>query len=113
MRCWAVYTGTEMGQLLEDRLRALTVEQVARRLQVETPTVRRLIKSGQLRALRIGRALRIPFEALDDYLKGSPSALHDDEPLSAAEIADVQASLECMKRGEYVTLEDVERRYSV
>lgn len=101
-----------MGQLLQDRLRALTVEQVARRLQVETSSVHNLIKRGELRALKIGRAWRVPLEALDDYLKGGKNAAYDDEPLSAEEIADVQASLDAMKRGKYITLEELERRYS-
>jgi excisionase family DNA binding protein len=99
-----------MGQLQEDKLRALTVEQVARRLQVEIVAVRGLIGNGQLRALKIGRALRIALGSLDDYLRGGTNGVHDEEPLSDREIADVQASLEAMKRGQFVTLEELEQR---
>lgn len=102
-----------MGQLQEDRLGALTVEQVARRLQVETSAVRRLIENGQLRALKIGRALRVPLGSLDDYLRGGTDGAHDEEALSVEEIADVRASLEAMKRGQFVTLEELERRYGL
>lgn len=37
----------------------LTVAEIAEMLRVEHKTVRALIKSGKLRAVRLGRALRI------------------------------------------------------
>ncbi len=40
-------------------LRLLTIAQVANRLQVSQKTIRRMIASGQLRAVRLRRALRI------------------------------------------------------
>jgi putative molybdopterin biosynthesis protein len=46
----------------------LNVRQVAERLEVTERTVYRLVKSGQLRAYRIGRLLKIHPEDFDDYL---------------------------------------------
>ncbi len=46
----------------------MTVSEVAERLRVSTMTVYRLIKSGELRALRIGKSYRISAEDFDAYL---------------------------------------------
>jgi excisionase family DNA binding protein len=46
----------------------LTVRVVAARLEVSEKTVRRLIQSGQLPALRIGHSLRISEDDLRSYL---------------------------------------------
>ena len=46
----------------------LTVEQTAERLAVCSKTVRRLISAEQLRAVRIGRAVRIAEDDLRVYL---------------------------------------------
>jgi excisionase family DNA binding protein len=51
-------------------LELLTVGEVATRLRVSPVTVRRLIKSGDLEAVRIGRLVRVAPEAVADY-KGS------------------------------------------
>jgi excisionase family DNA binding protein len=48
-----------------------SVHAVADRLAVADSTVRALIRSGQLRAVRVGRLVRIPGEALDVYLDAS------------------------------------------
>jgi len=103
-----------MAHLVEDRLKALTVAEVAERLQVEIRTVYGLLKRRELRAVKIGRVWRVPLEALDRYLMGRrPEAEYDEEPLSAEELADVEASLEAMQRGEYVTLAALERKYGL
>lgn len=47
----------------------LTIQQVMSRLQIADETVYRYIKSGKLRAIRIGGLWRIPSEALDEFLK--------------------------------------------
>ena len=49
----------------------LTVEDVATRLSVHPDTVRRWIKSGELRAINLGvrAGYRIPKSALDEFLK--------------------------------------------
>jgi excisionase family DNA binding protein len=49
-----------------------TLEQVADRLQVSVQTVRRLIKEGKLKAVRVGVQLRVTQEALDEFLRQSP-----------------------------------------
>ncbi len=46
----------------------LTVRQVAERLNVNHKTVRKLIQRGQLAAVKIGGAVRIPEEGLQAYL---------------------------------------------
>lgn len=53
----------------------LTIEQVAKHLVVSVSTVRRLIDSGELRAVRVGRLWRVPKAALEAYLGG-------DDPLA-------------------------------
>lgn len=46
-----------------------TVEEVAKTLRVSPPTVRKLIREGQLKAVRVGVQIRIPKEELDRFLK--------------------------------------------
>ncbi|HUF54756.1 MAG TPA: helix-turn-helix domain-containing protein [Dehalococcoidia bacterium] len=44
----------------------LTVAEVAERLRIHPMTVRRHIKSGKLRATRVGRSVRVPEDSLDE-----------------------------------------------
>jgi excisionase family DNA binding protein len=46
----------------------LTVSEVAETLRVSDMTIYRLISSGEIRALKVGRSYRIPAEALDEWL---------------------------------------------
>lgn len=48
----------------------LDVDAVADRLSVSASTVRRLIKSGALRSIKVGHARRVPVGALHGYLDG-------------------------------------------
>jgi excisionase family DNA binding protein len=48
--------------------RFLTVVMAAAELAVSTQTVRKLIRLGRLRAVRIGRAIRIERSSLEDFL---------------------------------------------
>jgi excisionase family DNA binding protein len=48
----------------------LTVAEVADMLRVSNMTVYRLIKAGQIGAIRVGKNYRIPQADLDDYLEG-------------------------------------------
>lgn len=48
-----------------------TVEQVAEILQVSVHTVRRLIKEGKIKAVRVGIQLRVTKEELDRFLQQS------------------------------------------
>jgi excisionase family DNA binding protein len=52
----------------ESRSRFVTVGEVAAALRVSTMTVYRLVQSGQLPAVRIGRSYRIREEDVDRYL---------------------------------------------
>lgn len=56
------------------RARLLTVAEVADHMRVSTMTVYRLIKSGQLNAVRVGKNYRIRTTDLDEYLQGSSVA---------------------------------------
>ena len=52
-----------------DQPRLLTVQEVADLLRVSNMTVYRLIKRGELRALRVGKNYRIRQQDLDAYLQ--------------------------------------------
>lgn len=60
------------GPFAEDRL--LTVEEVADLMRVSNMTVYRLIKAGQLGAIRVGKNYRIRSSDVDRYL--SDRAVH-------------------------------------
>jgi len=51
----------------------LTVAEVARRLRVHEITVRRHIKAGTLRAVRVGRSIRVQEEDLERFLQPATS----------------------------------------
>ena len=46
-----------------------TIDQVARMLAADRKTVYALVHSGELYAVRLGRALRVPRAALDHFLR--------------------------------------------
>lgn len=50
--------------------RFLTVAEVADSLRVSTMTVYRLIKAGELRAVRVGKSYRLAEDDVDRYLAG-------------------------------------------
>jgi excisionase family DNA binding protein len=64
------------GDLSE--LRLLTVGEVAERVRLSRMSVYRLVRSGQLSSLRIGRAYRIPRAALTLFLQNCSSETHPD-----------------------------------
>jgi excisionase family DNA binding protein len=49
----------------------LTVAEVASIMRVSKMTVYRLVHSGELEAIRVGRSFRVPEDAVNRYLKGS------------------------------------------
>lgn len=51
-----------------DRSRFVTVREVANQLRVSNMTVYRLVQSGQLPAVRVGRSYRIRADDVDRYL---------------------------------------------
>lgn len=50
-------------------LKFYTVPEVAEALRVHDMTVYRLLYSGELESIRIGRSFRIPVDAFHDYLE--------------------------------------------
>ena len=53
------------------RTRYLTVLEVAEIMRVSKMTVYRLLHSGELPGVRVGRSFRVPQDALDGYLATS------------------------------------------
>jgi excisionase family DNA binding protein len=49
----------------------LTVAEVAAMMRVSKMTVYRLVHSGELPAVRVGRSFRVPAEAVSSYLRDS------------------------------------------
>jgi excisionase family DNA binding protein len=49
----------------------LTVAEVAAIMRVSKMTVYRLVHSGELPAVRVGRSFRVPEKAVHDYLEGA------------------------------------------
>ncbi|SNS91463.1 DNA binding domain-containing protein, excisionase family [Micrococcales bacterium KH10] len=58
----------------------LTVAEVAEQMRVSKMTVYRLVHSGELPAVRVGKSFRVPQRALDEYLAG---AFYDADKLSS------------------------------
>jgi excisionase family DNA binding protein len=54
--------------MAQQRARFLTVAEVADIMRVSTMTVYRLIKAGELRAVRVGRSYRLAEDDVDRYL---------------------------------------------
>jgi excisionase family DNA binding protein len=50
-------------------MRFLTVAEVAQLMRVSRMTVYRLVHSGELPAVRVGRSFRVPERAVHDYLR--------------------------------------------
>jgi excisionase family DNA binding protein len=50
-----------------------TVYEAAERMGCHPLTVRRLIRDGKLRAVRIGRKVVVPVSALDEFLERQPA----------------------------------------
>lgn len=55
----------------EEGIRLLTVAEVASVMRVSRMTVYRLIRRGQLKAIRVGRNYRVREEDLREYLESS------------------------------------------
>ena len=51
--------------------RLLSVKEVAALLQTSRVQVRRMIQSGELAALKVGREYRIPLEALQEFIRAA------------------------------------------
>jgi excisionase family DNA binding protein len=51
------------------QVRFLTVAEVAALMRVSKMTVYRLVHSGEIPAVRVGRSFRVPEKAVHDYLR--------------------------------------------
>ena len=67
-RCPAV-PAHEPGGISE--VKFLTVAEVAATMRVSKMTVYRLVHSGELPAVRVGRSFRVPEKAVHDYLRAA------------------------------------------
>ena len=54
-----------------EEVKFLTVAEVATMMRVSKMTVYRLVHSGELSAVRVGRSFRVPEQAVQDYLRGA------------------------------------------
>ena len=52
-------------------VRFLTVAEVAGIMRVSKMTVYRLVHSGELTSVRVGRSFRVPEQAVHEYLRGA------------------------------------------
>jgi len=56
------------GEHMAERM--LTLREVSAYLNVNPATVRRLVRSGQLRAIRVGRDMRFEVRVVDQWVAG-------------------------------------------
>lgn len=61
----------EQLQSNEVRKIAFTVDEVSRMLDIAPLTVRKLISGKQLKAIKVGRILKIPKAFIDEYIQNS------------------------------------------
>jgi excisionase family DNA binding protein len=57
------------GETPLSEVRFLTVAEVATIMRVSKMTVYRLVHSGELEAIRVGRSFRVPERAVNQYLR--------------------------------------------
>ncbi|MCL2802672.1 MAG: helix-turn-helix domain-containing protein [Micrococcales bacterium] len=62
-----------------DRQQFYTVAEVAETMRVSGMTIYRLIRAGELRALRVGHSYRVPEEALNEYLDSTAQFLTNEQ----------------------------------
>jgi excisionase family DNA binding protein len=65
---WRVEIGETVAQSFE-KARFLTVQEVAQLMRVSSMTVYRLIRAGDLAAVRVGRSFRVRDVDVDTYLQ--------------------------------------------
>jgi excisionase family DNA binding protein len=68
---------------MAEELQSFKVAEVARRLRVDPRTIYRVIASGDLHAVRVGRVWRVPADALEAYLDGDFAEPHSDAQAGA------------------------------
>jgi excisionase family DNA binding protein len=55
-------------------LNVLTVADLAERLRIGRSSAYKLVSDGDVRSIRVGRVIRIPAEAVEQFLKGDETA---------------------------------------
>lgn len=68
---------------MDKRVRYLTVAEVADMMRLSRMTVYRLVHSGELPAVRVGRSFRVPQDALDAYLTASSTETGRQEQIGS------------------------------
>lgn len=58
----------------------LTVPEAARRLSLGRTTAYQLVRRGELPSVRLGRAVRVPVHALDEWITAHTEAAEIDTP---------------------------------
>ena len=66
------------GQHMAERM--LTLREVSDYLNVNPATVRRLVRSGQIRAIRVGRDMRFEVRVVDQWVAAGGSLPCESEP---------------------------------
>jgi len=61
-------------------MKFMTMNEVAESLSVSRMTVHRLIKSGQLKALKVNKSVRIPESSFSGYVEQNLKGNGDDKP---------------------------------
>lgn len=62
-----------MERKFEDMPSVLTVEEVSQVLRIGRSSAYALVRSGQIRAVKMGRVYRVPKAAIEDYLRAGCS----------------------------------------
>jgi excisionase family DNA binding protein len=62
-------SAAQSGDAPLSQVKFLTVAEVAALMRVSKMTVYRLVHSGELTAVRVGRSFRVPEKAVHDYLR--------------------------------------------
>lgn len=57
-----------------------TADMLAERWECSAETVRQLYKRGELRGFRVGRMIRIPLDAVEEYEKSEPHDRKEPKP---------------------------------
>ena len=69
LKVWCSMASMKSGNISE--VRFLTVAEVAAVMRVSKMTVYRLVHSGELAAVRVGRSFRVPEDTVNEYLRKS------------------------------------------
>jgi excisionase family DNA binding protein len=67
------HSGEEPESVVPDHVIALSLNQACARLQLSRPNVVRLIKTGQLRAVKVGRKWLVSVASIRHFVEGEAS----------------------------------------